>query len=159
MDTLARGNFLGTPTLEACNLIKRLVRIPPTNVVKTEITLEDVVERLSSLEKSLPNCLGNASQINESIESINKRVTVLEASNTHDNINFRIGKLEDAMETLSSTFSSLGFKKEKVFVGKEQKFIYVPKAPKPKPHNMLKIDKTLSTTKSGLHVESSPGGI
>ena len=52
------------------------------------------------------------------------------------------------METLSSTFSSLGFKKEKAFVGKEQKFMYVPKVPKPKLHNMFKND---------LHVGSSTG--
>ena len=98
------------------------------------------------------------SQINESIESINKRTTVLEASNTHDNRDLRIGKLEEAMETLSSTFSSLGFKKEKAFVGKEQKFMYVPKVPKPKPHIMFKIDKTFSSTANGLHVGSSTGG-
>ena len=91
----------------------------------------DVIERLSSIEKSLPNCFVNVSQINESIESINKRIIVLEASNTHDNRNLRIGKLEEAMETLSSTFSSLGFKKEKAFVGKEQKFMYVSKVPRP----------------------------
>ena len=116
LDTLTGGNFLGTPALEACNLIESLVGIPPTNVTKTEITLEDVEKRLSSLEKSLRNFLDNASQINESIESINKRITVLEVSNIHDNRNLRIGKLEEAMETLSSTFSSLGFKKEKAFV-------------------------------------------
>ena len=93
----------------------------------------------------------------QELPRLNKRITILEASNTHDSINLRIGKLEEAVETLSSTFSSLGFKKEKAFVGKEQKFMYVPKAPKPKPHNMFKIDKTFSTTKSDLHVESSPG--
>jgi hypothetical protein len=32
----------------------------------------------------------------------------------------RIGKLEDSMETLSSIFSSLKFKKEKAFGGKER---------------------------------------
>ena len=122
---------MGTPALEAWNLIESLVGIPPINV-KTEITLGDVVERLSSIEKSLPNFFVNVSQINESIESINKRIIVLEASNTHDNTDLRTGKLEEAMETLSSTFSSLGFKKEKAFVGKEQKFMYVPKVPKTK---------------------------
>ena len=141
--------------MEACNLIESLVGTPPTNVTKTETTLGEVEKRLSSLEKSLPNALDNASQINESIESINRRITVLEVSNIHDNRNLRIGKLEEAMETLSSSFSSLGFKKEKAFVGKEQKFMYVPKVSKPKPHNVLKIDKTFSETKSDLHVESS----
>jgi len=157
LDTLTGGNFLGTPALEACNLIESLVGIPPTKVVKTEITLEDVIKKLSSLEKSLPNFLDNTSKVNESIESINKRITVLEASNIHDNQNLRIGKLEEAMETLSSTFSSLKFKREKAFVGKEQKFMYVPKVSVPKSHNVLKIDKTFSAIKSDLHVESSSG--
>jgi hypothetical protein len=133
LDTLAGGNFLGTPALEACTLIESLVGVPPIHVVKTEITLEEVIEKLNSLEKSLPNLLDNASQVNESIESIGKRITVLEASTIHDSQNLRIGKLEESMETLSSIFSSLKFKKEKAFVGKEQKFMYVPKVFVPKP--------------------------
>jgi hypothetical protein len=64
----------------------------------------------------LPNILDNASQVNDSIESIGKRITVLEASTIHDSQNFRIRKLEEFMETLSSIFSSLKFKKEKAFV-------------------------------------------
>jgi hypothetical protein len=72
----------------------------------------------------LPNILDNASQVNESIESIGKRITILEAITTLDSQNLRIGKLEESMETLSSIFSSLKFKKEKAFVGEEQK-IYV----------------------------------
>jgi hypothetical protein len=68
------------------------------------------------LEKSLPNILDNASRVNELIESIGKRITVLEASSTLDSQNLRIGKLEESMETLSSIFSSLKFKKEKDFV-------------------------------------------
>jgi hypothetical protein len=54
-------------------------------------------------------------------------------------------------------FVLLSNKREKPFVGKEQKFMYVPKVSIPKPHNMLKIDKTFSATKSDLHVESSLG--
>jgi hypothetical protein len=119
--------------------------------------LEEVIEKLGSLEKSLPNILGNASQVTESIESIGKRITVLEASTIHDSQNLRIGKLEEPMETLSSIFSSLKFKKEKAFVGKEQKFIYVPKVSVPKPQYDFKIGKTFSSTKSDLQVESSSG--
>jgi hypothetical protein len=51
LDTLAGGNFLGTPSLEACTLIESLVGVPPIHVVKTEVTLDDVLEKLSSLEK------------------------------------------------------------------------------------------------------------
>jgi hypothetical protein len=54
------------------------------------------------------------------------------------------------MESLSSIFSSLKFKKEKAFVGKEQKFMYVHKVSIPKPRNVFKIGKTFSSTKSDL---------
>jgi DNA-directed RNA polymerase subunit H (RpoH/RPB5) len=99
LDTLAGGNFLCTPALEACTLIESLVGVPPIHVVKTEVTLEEVLEKLRSLEKSLPNILDNASRVNELIGSIGKRITVLEASTTIDSQNLRIGKLEESMGT------------------------------------------------------------
>jgi hypothetical protein len=67
LDTLTGGNFLGTPALEACTLIESLLGVPPIHVVKTEITLEEVIEKQGSLEKGLPNILDNASQVNEAI--------------------------------------------------------------------------------------------
>jgi DNA-directed RNA polymerase subunit H (RpoH/RPB5) len=67
------------------------VEVPPIHVVKTEVTLEEVLEKLSSLEKSLPNILNNASRVNELIESIGKGITILEASTTLDSQNLRIG--------------------------------------------------------------------
>jgi hypothetical protein len=157
LDTLVGGNFLGSPAHEACTLIESLVGVPPIHVVKTEVTLDEVLEKLSSLEKSLPNILDNASQVNESLESIGKRITVLEASTTFDSQNLRIGKLDESMETLSSIFSSLKFKMEKAFFGKEQKFMYIPKVSMPKPQHIFKIGKTFSSTKSDLQVESSSG--
>jgi hypothetical protein len=133
------------------------VGVPPIHVVKTDITLEEVIEKLGSLEKSLSNILDNASRVNEAIESIGKIITALEASTTLDIQNLRIGKLEESMETLSSFFSSLKFKKEKAFVGKEPKFMYVPKVSMPKPQHVFKIGKIFSSTKSDLQVESSLG--
>jgi hypothetical protein len=44
LGTLTGGNFLGAPALEACNLIESLVGVPTINVVKTEITLEEVIK-------------------------------------------------------------------------------------------------------------------
>jgi hypothetical protein len=93
LDILAGGNFLGTPTLVACTLIESLVGVPPRNVVKTEVTSDEVLKKLSSL----------------------------------------------------------------AFVGKEQKFMYVPKVSVPKPQHVFKIGKTFSSTKSDLQVESSSG--
>ena len=150
LDTLIGGNFLGAPAMEAHTLIESLVGVPPTQVAKAEITLEEVVKRLESLEKTLPNSLYDATHTNELIGSINKRVNLLEGIIAHDDRTIRIVKLEEAMETLSSTFSSLDFKKEKAFVGVEQKFMY--KTPKPKTSNMFEID-----AKNDLHVESSSG--
>ena len=50
------------------------------------------------------------------------------------------------MGTLGSTFSSLKYK-EKAYMGKEQKFMYVSKVPRPKKYYYRpKIDKALSTT-------------
>jgi hypothetical protein len=43
LDTLAGGNFLGTPALKACTLIESLVGVPAIHVVKTEVTLEEVL--------------------------------------------------------------------------------------------------------------------
>jgi hypothetical protein len=112
--------------------------------------LDEVLEKLSSLEFVLPSILDNSSQANELIESIGKRIAILEVSTTLDSQNLRIGKLEESMETLSSIFSSLKFKKEKAFVGKEQKFMYVPNVSVPKPQHVFKIGKTFSSTKSDL---------
>ena len=50
LDTLTGGNFLGTPALEACNIIESLVGTPPTKDIKVEITLEDVINKLDSME-------------------------------------------------------------------------------------------------------------
>jgi hypothetical protein len=44
-----------------------------------------------------------------------------------------------------------------VFVGKEQKFMYVPKVSALKPQHVIKIGKTFSSTKSDLQVESFSG--
>ena len=115
-----------------------MVGTPLINDLKIETTLEDVIKKLESMEKNLPDLLGSSSKVNESLGDINKRIAILEASTGHDNQNFRIGELED---TLSSTFSSIKFKKQKAFVGKEQKFMYVRKVPQPKPPNVLKTNK------------------
>jgi hypothetical protein len=51
LGTLAGGNILGTPALETCTLIESLVGVPPIHVVKTEVTLDEVLEKLGSLQK------------------------------------------------------------------------------------------------------------
>ena len=151
LDTLTGGNFLGSPALEASNIIESLVGTPPINDIKIEITLGDIIKKLESMEKNLPDFLSSASKVDESLAIINKRITVLEAIAIHDNQNRRIGELEEAIDTLSSTFSSIKTKKQKSFVGKEQKFMYVPKVSKPKPTDVLKTDKVFSEFEGESH--------
>ena len=80
---------------------------------------------------------------------------VLEDSDTqttHGNI---IGQLEEVMEILRSKFYSLSSKNEKTFIGREKKFIYVPKMPKPMFSDVSKVSKTFETIDGNLHNESS----
>ena len=58
------------------------------------------------------------------------------------------------METLRSTFSSLNSKNETAFVGREKKFIYVPKMPKPMLSDVSKVSKSFETINGNLHNES-----
>ena len=157
LDTLTGGNFLGTPAQEACNLIESLVGTPPIKDTKTEITLEDVITKLDSIEKNLPNFLNNISKINESVVSINERIIVLEDSDTQVTHGNRIGELEKVMETLKSTFRFLSSKNEKAFIGREQQFIYVPKMPKPMISDVSKVSETFGTVNGNLHNEISSG--
>src|SRR3954463_9739444 len=55
LDTLIGGNFLGAPAMEACTFIENQVGVPPTNVVQTELTIEEVSKILDSLQKIVPN--------------------------------------------------------------------------------------------------------
>ena len=61
LDTIRGGNFLGVSALEAMNAIESLVGAPPINDTKTKITLEDIMERLDTLENNIPSM----SKINE----------------------------------------------------------------------------------------------
>ena len=51
LDTLMGGNFLGAHTLEALNVIESLVGNPPIDEIKTDITLEHVLDRLDAIKK------------------------------------------------------------------------------------------------------------
>jgi hypothetical protein len=151
LDCLAGGNFLGTPALEASCIIESLFGKPPVNEVKTEISLEDIMKKMETIEQNLPSIetklgilFNSTNKLDESLGGINERISILETCATHDNQTHRINKLEEAMGILGSTFSSLNYR-EKAYVGKEQKFMYVSKVPKPKNYYRPKIDKALNT--------------
>jgi hypothetical protein len=89
--------------------------------------------------------LNSIDKLDKSLGRINERISVLETCATHGNQTHRISELEEVMGILGSTFSSLKYR-EKAYVGKKQKFMYVSKVPKPKNYYRPKIDKALNTT-------------
>ena len=141
LDTLTGGNFLGTPSVEACNIIESLVGTPPINELKTKVTMEHIMERLDFIEKNLPNMnwiteigkkLLDSSNKNEgSLKHINRRINNLETNKGKDDQILRIGKLEETMDALSTTFSLFKIKKKEAPVGRGPKFMYVPKVSEP----------------------------
>ena len=83
------------------------------------------------MERNLPNFLDNISKMNASVVSINERITILEGSDTQGTQSNRIGELEEATETLSSTFSSLNSKREKLLLGKSKNLVMFPRCLNP----------------------------
>ena len=59
----------------------------------------------------------------------------------------RIDKIDEVIETLGSTLSSLKIKKGEATVGKKPKFIYVPKNPRSKPNLPINEEGGSKTTK------------
>jgi len=66
LDTITGGNFLGTQVREGYLAIENLVGAPPPDEIKTEITLENVMEKLEFVEKNMPSL--------EKINEIDKKV-------------------------------------------------------------------------------------
>ena len=133
------GNFLGAHTLEALNVIESLVGNPPIDEIKTDVTLEHVLDRLDTVEKNIINVLkkneldkmliDHVYKLDGSIKNISKRVKAVETMKASENQPSRIDKIEEVIETLGSTLSSLKIKKGEATVGKKSKFIYVPQNP------------------------------
>ena len=72
---------------------------------------------------------GNLNRLDSSMHKIYK---TLETLKSHDMDPSRIDKIEEIIDTLGTTFSSIRTKKVETPAKKEPKFDYVPKVPKPK---------------------------
>ena len=121
LDTITGGNFLGTDTVEAFNVIEGLVGIPPTNNRKNEITLEHVMQRIEVIEDNVPSVdmiieidkgiLDAINKLDGCLKDIAKSIKSLEATRA---IN-RIDKLGEVIDTLGTPFSPSKPKKERGF--------------------------------------------
>ena len=72
---------------------------------------------------------GNMNRLDSSISKVNK---TLETLKSKDDDPSRIDKIEEIIDALGTTLSSIKTKKVETPARKEPKFIYVPKAPKTK---------------------------
>ena len=138
LDNLTGGNFLGTPALEASLILECLLGIPPVKEIKVEISLEDVLKKLDGLENlpsvdvKLDRLLNNTENFDKSLEVLSKRIVALETCFKNPDQNSRIEEIEGVINTMSKTFSSFKTKKQEYILDRGNKFMYVPKGPKPK---------------------------
>src|SRR3954469_7845803 len=86
---------------------------------------------------------GNMNRLDSSMHEIYK---TLETIKSHDLDPSRIDKIEEIIDNLGTTFSSIKTKKVETPAKKEPRFVYVPKAPRFK--NNLSIAKGVETVKT-----------
>ena len=89
------------------------------------------VQKQNELDKKL---IDHVDKLDGAIKNISKRVKIIETMKANENQPSRIDKIEEVIETLGSTLSSLKTKKVETTVGKKPKLIYVPKKPQHKPN-------------------------
>src|SRR4051812_7726483 len=84
------------------------------------------IDRVNALDRKIQ---GNLNMLDSSMQKI---VKTLETIKSLDEKCFRIEKIEEVIETLGTTFSSIKTKKDETPARKEPKCVYVPKVPRAK---------------------------
>jgi len=153
LDTAINGNFLEVPVWEALNVMENLVGNLPVASIQEDITLAHIMKKLEKVELELPS-INRINELDRRIQgnlnrldsSMHKIVKTLETIKSHDLDPSRIDKIEEIIDTLGTTFSSIKTKKVETPAKKEPKFVYVPKVPQPK--NKPLIAKGVETVKT-----------
>src|SRR3954463_6805872 len=84
------------------------------------------IDRVNELDRKIH---GNLNRLDNSMQKI---VKTLETIKSLDEKSSTIEKIEEVIETLGTTFSSIKTKKDETLARKEPKFVYVPKVPRAK---------------------------
>src|SRR3954471_2034830 len=140
-DTAINGNFIEAPVWETLNVIENLVGSLPIASIKEDITLAHIMKKHEKIELEMPSITkineldrkiqGNLNRLDSSMHKI---VKTLETIKFLDLESSRIDKIEEVINTLGTTFSSIKIKKEETPAKEEPKFVYVPKVSRSK-HN------------------------
>ena len=119
LDTAINGNFIEAPVWEALNVIENLVGSLPIASIKEDITLAHIMKKLEKIGLEM----SSITKINELDRKIQGNFNRLDSTmhkivKTLDTIKFldvessRIDKIEEVINTLGTTFSSIKIKKE-----------------------------------------------
>src|SRR3954471_10643099 len=137
LDTPINGNFIEAPVWEALNVIENLVGSLPIVSIKEDITLAHIMRKLEKIELEMPSInkineldckiQGNLNRLDSSMHKI---INTLETIKFIDVESSRIDKIEEVIDTLGTTFSSIKIKNEETPAKEEPKFIHVPKIPR-----------------------------
>ena len=132
LDTAISGNFTEAPVWEALNVIENLVGSLPVANIKEDITLAHLMRKVENIELEMPSIdrinelerkiQGNLNRLDNSMQKI---IKTLEAIKTLDEKSSRIEKIEEVIETLGTTFSSIKTKKDETLAKKEPKSVCV----------------------------------
>ena len=98
------------------------------------------IDKLNELDRKIP---GNLNRLDSSMQKI---VKTLETIKSLDEESSRIKKIEEVIETLGTTFSSIKIKKDETPAKEERKFVYIPKVPRAKANTP--IAKRVETVKT-----------
>src|SRR3954463_5852321 len=153
LDTAINGNFIEAPVWEALNVIENLVGSLPVVSIKEDITLAHIMRKLEKIELEMPS-IDRVNELDRKIQgnlnrldnSMHKIVKTLETIKSLDVESSRIEKIDEVIDTLGTTFSSIKIKREETPAKEEPKFVHVPKVPRAKPNTP--IAKRVETVKT-----------
>src|SRR4051812_5810872 len=119
LDTAINGNFIEAQVWEALNVIENLVGSLPIASIKEDITLAHIMRKLEKIELEIPSInkineldrkiQGNLNRLDNSMQKIDK---TFETIKSLDEESSRIEKIEEFIEALGTTFSSIKIKKD-----------------------------------------------
>src|SRR4051812_37861121 len=133
LDTTISGNFLEAHVWQALSVMENLVGNPPIASIQEDITLAHIMSKLENIELDMPS-MGKINEVDRRIQgnlnrldsSMHKIYKILETLKSHDTDPSRIYKIEDIIETLGTTLSSIKTKKVETHAKKEPKSLHVP---------------------------------
>ena len=119
LDTAINWNFLESPVWEALNVMENLVGNLSVASIQEDITLAHIMKKLEKIELEMPSITnindldhriqGNLNRLDRSMHKIFK---TMETIKFHDLDSSRIDKIEEIINTLGTTFSSMKIKNE-----------------------------------------------